>query len=92
MEDFRLIANPQLLANNKRSIKTSITYFDKLKGLLTEEYHDIYLSDKIIHSIINHINKEINNIMIDRIIEECLDACIEEVINLNKFDFCIPFE
>ena len=33
-----------------------------------------------------------NELMINRIVNDCIESCIDEVINKNKFDFCIPFE
>ena len=94
MEDLRLIANPHLLADDvkKNPIKRDNLFLERLKDLLREEYQNIYLSEKTINKIKLHIDTEINNLMIDRIVEECLEACIEEVINLNKFDFCLPFD
>jgi len=92
-ETLRLIANPTLLANEKKRQKVvRDTFHDKLGNLLKSEYSDIYLSDQTIGRLRELIKNEINNLMIDRIINECLETCIEEVINQNKFDFCLPFD
>jgi len=93
MEDARLIANPYLLANEKSNYKINkMTIFDKLKIFLNESYKDIYFSDKKIIEIENIINDQIKEIIIDQFITECLDSCIENIIEENKFDFCIPFD
>ena len=94
MEEVRLIANPQLLANEKQTniLKLKdINFIDKLQNLLREHY-TIYLSEKSVEKIIHKINIEIDEIKIDRIINECLESCIEKVIEDNKFDFCLPFD
>ena len=94
MEEVRLIANPQLLANDKqkKNLKfKDINFIDKLQNLLRDHY-TIYLSEKSVEKIIHKIDNEINNILIDRIINECLESCIEKVIEENKFDFCLPFD
>jgi hypothetical protein len=92
-DSLRLIANPNLLANEKKRQKVvRDTFHDKLGTLLKGEYSDIYLSDQTIEKIRKVIKNEINNLMIDRIVNECLESCIEEVINQNKFDFCLPFD
>ena len=92
-ETLRLIANPTLLANEKKRQKVvRDTFHDKLGNLLKSEYSDVYLSDQTVEKIRGVIKNEINNLMIDRLVNECLESCIEEVINLNKFDFCLPFD
>ena len=92
MEEVRLIANPQLLANEKQTkISKDINFIDKLQNLLREHY-TIYLSEKSVEKIIHKINIEIDEIKIDRIINECLETCIGKVIEENKFDFCLPFD
>ena len=91
-DSLRLIANPNLLANEKRQKVVRDTFHDKLGTLLKGEYSDIYLSDQTIEKIRKVIKNEINNLMVDRIVNECLESCIEEVINQNKFDFCLPFD
>ena len=92
MEDARLIANPYLLSNNKNIPEKDISFFNELKGLLKKEYSDIYLSDKIINNIKDKIDNEIYSLRINQIITECLDSCIHQVIEENKFDFCLPFD
>ena len=95
MEDLRLIANPLLLASDRRSRTTTIvndSFKEKLHKLLSYEYSDIYLSENTINKIHDNITYEINELMINRIINDCIESCIDEVINKNKFDFCIPFE
>ena len=91
-DSLRLIANPNLLANEKRQKVVRDTFHDKLGTLLKGEYSDIYLSDQTIEKIRKVIKNEINNLMVDRIVNECLESCIEEVKNQNKFDFCLPFD
>jgi len=91
-ETLRLIANPILLANEKRQVISKNSFHDKLADLLKDQYSDIYLSDQTIEKIRSMIKDEINNLMIDRIVSECLETCIAEIINQNKFDFCLPFD
>ena len=92
MEELRLIANPQLLSNNKQiKITKDIDFIDKLQNLLRDHYN-IYLSEKSIEKIQIKIDNEINEIKIERIINECLENLIKKVIEENKFDFCLPFD
>ena len=92
MEDLRLIANPHLLANETTNNISEIDFNDKLKILLREEYNNIYLPDNIIYKIKNIIDEEIYSLRINQIVTECLDSCINQVIEENKFDFCLPFD
>ena len=92
MEDLRLIANPHLLANTKKNNISDINFIDKLKLLLREEYNNIYLSDTIIYKIKSIIDEEIYLLRINQIITECLNSYIDQVIEENKFDFCLPFD
>lgn len=92
MEDLRLIANPHLLANTKKKNISELDFNDKLKLLLREEYNNIYLSDKIIYKIKFIIDEEIYSLRINQIITECLNSYIDQVIEENKFDFCLPFD
>ena len=92
MEDLRLIANPYLLANETTNNISEIDFNDKLKTLLREEYNNIYLPDNIIYKIKNIIDKEIYSLRMNQIVTECLDSCINQVIEENKFDFCLPFD
>lgn len=96
-DDARLLANPYLLANekiivNKDHNNISISIHQKLKSFLNDSYKNIYFSDKKIIMIQNIIDDQINDIIIDNIISHCLDKIIIEVIEQNKFDFCIPFD
>ena len=92
MEDLRLIANPYLLANETTNNISEIDFNDKLKTLLREEYNNIYLPDNIIYKIKNIIDEEIYSLRINQIVTECLDSCINQVVEENKFDFCLPFD
>jgi len=92
MEDLRLIANPYLLANETTNNISEIDFNDKLKILLREEYNNIYLPDNIIYKIKNIIDEEIYSLRINQIVTECLDSCINQVVEENKFDFCLPFD
>jgi len=92
MEDLRLIANPYLLANEITNNISEINFNDKFKILLREEYNNIYLPDNIIFKIKNIIDEEIYSLRINQIVTECLDSCIHQVIEENKFDFCLPFD
>ena len=92
MEDLRLIANPYLLANETINNISKIDFNDKLKNLLREEYNNIYLSDTIIYKIKSIIDEEIYLLRINQIITECLNSYIDQVIEENKFDFCLPFD
>ena len=92
MEDLRLIANPYLLANETINNISKIDFNDKLKNLLREEYNNIYLSDKTIYKIKFIIDEEIYSLRINQIVTECLNSYIDQVIEENKFDFCLPFD
>ena len=92
MEDLRLIANPYLLANEITNNISEINFNDKFKILLREEYNNIYLSDTIIYKIKSIIDEEIYLLRINQIITECLNSYIDQVIEENKFDFCLPFD
>ena len=92
-EDLRLIANPHHLSDTKviKKEKKENNYLDLLKNTLTIKYPDIYLSELNINEIDNIINNYMNDIKTNRIIDEILNKIIREVIEENKFDFCIPF-
>ena len=95
IDDLILMANPALLAQEKpKFVKQSRTgvFNDALKDILRRQYDSTYLSDKAIDNIRGKIDQEIKSINSDRIVNEALEACIEEVIRLNKFDFCLPFD
>ena len=92
MDDLRLIANPYLLANEITNNISELDFNNKLKLLLREEYNNIYLPDNIIYKIKNIIDEEIYSLRINQIVTECLDSCINQVIEENKFDFCLPFD
>ena len=92
MDDLRLIANPYLLANEITNNISELDFNNKLKTLLREEYNNIYLPDNIIYKIKNIIDEEIYSLRINQIVTECLDSCINQVIEENKFDFCLPFD
>lgn len=94
MENYRMLANPCLLADEK-IVNIKISFKDKLKELVSHEYNEIYIPqetyNKINHSIQNHID----DLITDQIINETLNIIIEKVILENKdkkFDFCLPFD
>ena len=84
MDDLRLIANPHLLAEETKInvIKIhKISYFTKLQQVIRDEYHDVYLSDKLIHNIKRNIDLEIQDIKITRITEDIMNSIIDEIVN-----------
>jgi len=96
MDDLRLIANPHLLADEKKInvVKINkIPYFTKLQKVIRDEYNDVYLSDKLIYDIKQNIELEIQEIKIKRITEDIMASIIDEIVDSNnKFDFCLPFD
>jgi len=97
INDARLLANPYLLATEKITVNKDntideIPIHQKLKYFLNDSYKKIYFSDKKNKMIKIFIEDQIDNIIIDNIISKCLDDIINEVTELNKFDFCIPFD
>jgi len=94
MDNYRILANPCLLANEKIVNKT-VSFRDKLKELISHEYNSLYIPedtyDKINQSIKNHID----DLVLEQIVNETLNITIEKVIlecSDKKFDFCIPFD
>ena len=92
-EDLRLIANPYHLSDVKviKKEKKRNNYSENLKNTLIIKYPNIYLSELNLSEITDIIDNYINDIKISRLIDEILNKLIEEVIEENKFDFCIPF-
>tara|TARA_B110000495_G_C22965558_1_gene566235 strand:+ start:673 stop:969 length:297 start_codon:yes stop_codon:yes gene_type:complete len=93
-EDLRLIANPNHLSDIKvtKREKEPDNYVDVLKNTIGIKYPDIYLSELNLYEIESIINDYIRDIKINRIIYETVNKLIEEVIEENKFDFCLPFD
>tara|TARA_Y100000389_G_C17338144_1_gene451789 strand:+ start:271 stop:555 length:285 start_codon:yes stop_codon:yes gene_type:complete len=94
MENYRILANPCLLADEKRiDVKTS--FRDKLKEIISHEYNEIYIPQIVYDKIENSIKNNINDLVIDQIINETLNTVIESIVNDckdKKFDFFIPFD
>mgnify|MGYP006106804785 CR=1 FL=1 len=94
MEDLRLIANPAHL----REIEVTVTKKchkqskDKLYDLLRDRYDNIYLSCHTIKHIGEMIDNEIEDIIETRCVNNCMEYILTEVIEQNKFDFCLPFD
>ena len=72
--------------------KENIDYLGKLKETISIKHHGVYLSDLNLSDIEIIIDDYINDITILRIVNDIVNQMIEEVIDENKFDFCIPFE
>ena len=94
MDNYRILANPSLLANEK-IVNTKVSFRDKLKEIISHEYSELYIPedtyDKINQSIQNHID----DLVLEQIVNEILNIIIEKVIlecSDTKFDFCIPFD
>lgn len=94
-EQLRLIANPHLLVDEPILQKINSkeeTYLIQLCKLISSRYNDIFLSERFIMNIDKYIYEEIDKLMIERIIQTCINDCISKIIEVNKFDFFIPFE
>ena len=94
-EQLRLIANPNLLVDEpilQEINSKEETYLIQLNKLISNQYNGIFLSEKFIMNIDKYIYEEIDKLMIQRIIQTCINDCINKIIEVNKFDFIIPFE
>ena len=103
---LRLIANPihlseekggqrkagQRKAGKSDSKSIDMDYLDKLKQAISIKHPTIYLSELNLSCIDENIDDYINNINILRIVDHVVNKMIDEVIDKNKFDFCLPFD
>jgi len=101
LTELRLIANPIHLSEEKvkvlRKAKSDsksidIYYLDKLKQTISIKHPTIYLSEFNLSYIDKNIDAYINNINTLRIVDHVVNKMIDEVIDNNKFDFCLPFD
>ena len=102
LTELRLIANPihlseekekglrKVMASDSKSI--DIYYLDKLKQTISIKHPTIYLSEFNLSYIDKNIDAYINNINTLRIVGHVVNKMIDEVIDKNKFDFCLPFD
>ena len=102
LTELRLIANPihlseekekglrKVMASDSKSI--DIYYLDKLKQTISIKHPTIYLSEFNLSYIDKNIDAYINNINTLRIVDHVVNKMIDEVIDKNKFDFCLPFD
>jgi len=102
LTELRLIANPIYLSEEKGlgqrkggasdSKSIDMGYLDKLKQTISIKHPTIYLSALNLSYIDENIDDYINNIYILRIVGHVVNKMIDEVIDKNKFDFCLPFD
>lgn len=97
MENLRILANPSLLADEKNinDINIKISFRDKLKGIISHEYSEIYIPEETYDKINSSIKYHINDLVINQIVNESINCIIERVIleyKDKKFDFFIPFD
>ena len=102
LTELRLIANPihlseekekglrKVMASDSKSI--DIYYLDKLKQTISIKHPTIYLSEFNLSYIDENIDAYINNVNTLRIVGHVVNKMIDEVIDKNKFDFCLPFD
>ena len=100
--ELRLIANPIHLSEEKEKEKEKVMasdsksidmdYLDKLTQAISIKHPTIYLSELNLSCIDENIDDCINNIYILRIVGHVVNKMIDEVIDKNKFDFCLPFD
>lgn len=94
MDNYRILANPSLLADEK-IVNTKVSFQDKLKDLISHEYSKIYIPQNTYDKIIVSIKSHLDDLVTDQIINELINNMIEKVISEykdKKFDFCLPFD
>jgi len=94
MDNYRILANPCLLADEKM-INTTVSFNDKLKDLISHEYSEIYIPQNTYDKINDSIKSHLDDLVTDQMINELINNIIERVISENKdkkFDFCLPFD
>ena len=101
LTELRLIANPihlseenggQRKGEESDSKSIDMDYLDKLTQAISIKHPTIYLSELNLSCIDENIDDCINNIYILRIVGHVVNKMIDEVIDKNKFDFCLPFD
>jgi len=102
LTELRLIANPIHLSEEKEKVlrkvvasdskSIDIYYLDKLKQTISIKHPTIYLSEFNLSYIDENIDAYINNVNTLRIVGHVVNKMIDEVIDKNKFDFCLPFD
>lgn len=94
MDNYRILANPSLLADEK-IVNTKVSFQDKLKDLISHEYSEIYIPQNTYDKIIISIKSHLDDLVTDQMINELINNMIEKVISEykdKKFDFCLPFD
>lgn len=94
MENYRILANPSLLANEK-IVNIKISFQDKLKEIISHEYNELYIPENTYDKINQSIKKHIDDLVLEQIVNETLNIMIEKVVleyKDTKFDFFIPFD
>lgn len=94
MENYRMLANPSLLANEK-IVNIKISFQDKLKEIISHEYNELYIPEDTYDKINQSIKKHIDDLVLEQIVNETLNIMIEKVVleyKDTKFDFFIPFD
>lgn len=95
MNNYRILANPSLLADEKIQNTKKKPFCDKLKEIISHEYSEIYIPDETYDKINSSIKYHINDLVINQIVNESINCTIERVIleyKDKKFDFFIPFD
>lgn len=97
MDNYRILANPSLLADekNENNMNIKISFCDKLKGIISHEYSEIYIPEETYDKINSSIKYHINDLVINQIVNESLNSIIEQVVinhKDKKFDFFLPFD
>lgn len=94
MDNYRILANPSLLADEK-IVNTKVSFQDKLKDLISHEYSEIYIPQNTYDKINDSIKYHLDDLVKDQMINELINNMIERVISEHKdqkFDFCLPFD
>jgi hypothetical protein len=97
MDNYRILANPSLLADekNENNMNIKISFCDKLKGLISHEYSELYIPEETYDKINSSIKYHINDLVINQIVNESINCIIEQVVinhKDKKFDFFLPFD
>ena len=97
MDNYRILANPSLLADekNENTYNTKTSFNDKLKDVISHEYNEIYIPQETYIKINTSIKYHINDLVINQIVNESINSNIERVISEykdKKFDFFLPFD
>ena len=94
MDNYRILANPCLLADEK-IVNIKVSFQDKLKEIISHEYSELYIPENTYIKINDSIRFHINDLVVNQIVNETINTIIEQVIEEHKdkkFDFFIPFD